>query len=172
MNICFNFYLLTNFFAPDVHPKLLIFHRWKFFYWWASKIYDIISDEWIKNYYTIRKKQKEKKSLIAWEKCVRWGFFFKCILYFCFSKKEKIVNFLHMWQFHLRGKKQKMHLVGNLVEPQQYCQIHIERKIFRIPSMLPYFENWNIYTNTTCNLWIPIILLNLLDEPAERKKNS
>ena len=45
-------------------------------------------------------------------------------LYFCFEKN-----------------KNKMQVVGNLVEPQQYCQIHIERKHFRIPSMLPYFEN-------------------------------
>ena len=48
MSICFNFYLLTNFLASDVLPKLLILHHWKFFEWWASKIYDIRRDEWIK----------------------------------------------------------------------------------------------------------------------------
>ena len=38
--------------------------------------------------------------------------------------------------------------------------------------MLLYFENWNIYTVTTCNLYIPIILLNLLDQPAGKKKKE
>ena len=59
MSICFNFYLLTNFLTSDVHPKLLIFHHWKFFEWWSSKIYDIRRDEWIKKllYYTPKKKR-------------------------------------------------------------------------------------------------------------------
>ena len=39
INICFNFYLLTNFLALDIHPKLLVYHYWIFFNWRASIIY-------------------------------------------------------------------------------------------------------------------------------------
>ena len=47
----------------------------------------------------------------------------------------------HFYIFVSLKKKKKMQVVGNLVEPHQYCQIHIERKHFGIPSMLLYFEN-------------------------------
>ena len=96
-------------------------------------------------------------------------FFIICLLYFCFSKKKKkFVNCLHVTT-PSEGKKKmkKMHLVGNLVEPQQYCQIHIERKnsgslacclILRIEI----YTQLQLVTYTS-----PIILLNLLDYPAK-----
>ena len=123
-------------------------------------------------YYT-QKKEKEKKSLIAWEKCVRWGFFFFFNVFYIFVyQKKKKLWIVYTCDNSIWGGKTEDHLVGNLVEPQQYCQIHIERKNFGIPSKLPYFDNWNIYTVTTCNLYIPIILLNLLDQPSESNKKK
>ena len=91
MSICFNFYLLTIFLTSDVHPKLLIFHHWKFFDWWASKIYDIRGDEWIEKllFYTQKTKRKKESHRMGKVRAMRNFYFILCLLYFCFSKKKK-----------------------------------------------------------------------------------
>ena len=124
----------------NVHSKLLIFHHWKLFNLWASKIYNIRRDEWIKIYYTIPKRKKEKKSLIAWAKCVRWGLFIYLKSSIFFFLKKNCELFIHVTTpsegREGGGGRKKMHVVGNLVKPQQYCHIHIERKNFKTPNLL------------------------------------
>ena len=60
-------------------------------------------------------------------------FFFNVFYIFVSQKKKKNCELFTHVTIPFEGEKQKMHLVGNLVEPQQYCQIHIERKKFKDP---------------------------------------
>ena len=105
MSVCFNFYLLTNFLTSDVHPKLLIFHNWKFFEWWSSKIYDIRRDEWIKKllYYTQKTKRKKERK----EKKEPYRMGKVCAMrIFIFIFMSSIFLFLNIYIYILQNKQE------------------------------------------------------------------
>ena len=91
-----------------------------------------------KNFIIIYPKNKKKKEPHRMGKVRAMRILFLFYVFYIFvSKKKNCELFIHVTT-PSEGEKnrKKMHLVGNLVEPQQYCHIHIERKYFGTPNLL------------------------------------